>query len=117
MKKQTSSGEDRISLLPESVLCHILSFLTTEETVWTSVLSSRWRNLWKWVPTLDLNRFSFPNGKACADFIHKFLNFLSEFKLTTGNYVSLYEPCLRRVIKNKVQHLQVDNKLGLRNIN
>ncbi|EFH48928.1 predicted protein [Arabidopsis lyrata subsp. lyrata] len=116
-----SRGEDRISLLPESLLCHILSFLTTGEAVWTSVLSSRWRTLWQWVPRLEVDTFEFPNHKACVDFINKFLNcqiefYLREFKLITGNHVSRYEPCLSRVIKHKIQHLQVDNKLGFRNI-
>ncbi|CAH8273126.1 unnamed protein product [Arabidopsis lyrata] len=96
-------------------------FLTTGEAVWTSVLSSRWRTLWQWVPRLEVDTFEFPNHKACVDFINKFLNcqiefYLREFKLITGNHVSRYEPCLSRVIKHKIQHLQVDNKLGFRNI-
>lgn len=62
-----STSEDMISLLPESLLCHILSFITTEEAIWTSVLSSRWRNLWKWVPSLDLCCYDFPNETACVD--------------------------------------------------
>lgn len=116
-----STSEDMISLLPESLLCHILSFITTEEAIWTSLLSSRWRNLWKWVPSLDICCYDFPNETACVDFINKFLNFqsefyLREFKLITGDNVSLYEPCLGRVINRKIQHFQVDNHSGLRNI-
>ncbi|XP_010468218.1 PREDICTED: F-box/FBD/LRR-repeat protein At5g18770-like [Camelina sativa] len=80
-----------------------------------------WRNLWKWVPVLDVDNFDFPKSKACVGFINKFLSFqsefyLREFKLVTGNKVSIYEPCLVRVIKCKIQHLQVDSKFGYRSI-
>ncbi|CAL9230821.1 unnamed protein product [Arabidopsis halleri] len=117
-------GEDMISSLPDHLLYRILGFLTTEEAVWTSVLSSRWRNLWKWVPTLELDTsdFPFPCDQTCAAFIDKFLNFqsdsyLREFKLRIdqANFrsdVSLYEPCLGVVIKKpNIRHFQVESDL------
>ncbi|KAL0709730.1 hypothetical protein Bca4012_016708 [Brassica carinata] len=115
-------GKDLISLLPEPLLCHILCFLTTEQAVWTSVLSSRWRHLWKWVPRLELDSFDFPNDKACIEHIHKSLAlqgkpYLREFKLTIDHDVfdgeaSLYEPCLGRVDIRKLETFQIKNKLG-----
>lgn len=42
---------DLVSSLPEEVLCHILSFLSTKEAALTSVLSKRWLSL----PNLDVD--------------------------------------------------------------
>ncbi|XP_057440869.1 putative FBD-associated F-box protein At5g56440 [Lotus japonicus] len=43
---------DRISTLPDDILCHILSFLPTQDTVVTSLVSKRWKPLWRSVPSL-----------------------------------------------------------------
>ncbi|CAA7054399.1 unnamed protein product [Microthlaspi erraticum] len=106
--------EDKISLLPESLICHILSFLTTDEAVFTSVLSSTWRYLWKRVPKLELESSDFPNDEACVDFIDKFLNVQSllEFSLCidsdgSKNDASLYEFCLGKWIKRKIHYFEV----------
>ncbi|KAK6114892.1 hypothetical protein DH2020_007161 [Rehmannia glutinosa] len=45
---------DRLSALPDDVLCHILSFLSTKNSVATSVLARRWKFLWTFVPNIDL---------------------------------------------------------------
>ncbi|KAG7566505.1 F-box-like domain superfamily [Arabidopsis suecica] len=60
-KKRKSSEEelDAINNLPEDVLCHILSFLSTKDAALTSVLSKRWRDLFTLIPSLDFDDSTF----------------------------------------------------------
>ncbi|XP_057434680.1 FBD-associated F-box protein At5g56370-like [Lotus japonicus] len=59
--------EDGISTLPDALLCHILSFLTTKEAVATSVLSKRWIPLWRSVPTLHFKDANYHTDIGHAD--------------------------------------------------
>ncbi|GAA0179696.1 hypothetical protein LIER_30004 [Lithospermum erythrorhizon] len=42
---EVDDGIDRISALPDSVLCHVLSYLPTKYAIATSILSTRWKTL------------------------------------------------------------------------
>ncbi|CAI9088466.1 OLC1v1022800C1 [Oldenlandia corymbosa var. corymbosa] len=64
LKKSKLSGDepefcqftdDLISNLPDAILCHILSFLATKEAAATSVLSSKWTNLFLLIPNPELD--------------------------------------------------------------
>ncbi|XP_065617687.1 F-box/LRR-repeat protein At3g26922 isoform X2 [Quercus suber] len=57
---------DRISDLPESLICHILSFLPIQEAVATSILSSRWQHLWTLVSRLDLDSGTIGDSLSCG---------------------------------------------------
>ncbi|KAL1189744.1 F-box protein [Cardamine amara subsp. amara] len=54
-KKSNSIHRDMISSLPDDLLCHILSFLSTKEAALTPVLSKRWSNLLQLLPFLDFD--------------------------------------------------------------
>ncbi|XP_027076067.1 F-box/LRR-repeat protein At3g59190-like [Coffea arabica] len=45
---------DRLSALPNDLLCHILSFLPTKKAAATSILSTRWRYLFTSLPNIHL---------------------------------------------------------------
>lgn len=57
-RQKSPTNADIISTLPDSLLLHILSFLPTEDSVATSILSSRWRPLCNQVQVLNLDEFS-----------------------------------------------------------
>ncbi|CAI0393988.1 unnamed protein product [Linum tenue] len=55
-RKDVDEGMDRLSDLPDGIQHHILSFLDTVSMVQTSILSRRWRCVWKDVPALHFKR-------------------------------------------------------------
>ncbi|KAJ3702116.1 hypothetical protein LUZ61_005821 [Rhynchospora tenuis] len=65
--KRRSGRIDRISSLPNDVLAHVLSFLSTRDAVRTCVLSKRWRNTWTIVPVLNFNFYEFPTELVSED--------------------------------------------------
>ncbi|MED6179722.1 hypothetical protein PIB30_003523 [Stylosanthes scabra] len=71
---------DAISTLPDEILCHILSFLPTRTSMATSVLSHRWRYLWRDMQVLDLNDdFCYNHDeRSSAESQERFLAFLQE---------------------------------------
>ncbi|KAG7564476.1 F-box domain [Arabidopsis suecica] len=66
--------EDRISLLPDLLLGKILLNLPTKDVVKTSLLSTRWRSLWRSVPKLDLDDNEFPDYNSFVNFVHRFVS-------------------------------------------
>ncbi|XP_058733919.1 F-box/LRR-repeat protein 13-like [Vicia villosa] len=50
----SEENRDRLSDLPDCLLLHILSYLNSIHAVQTCILSTRWRHLWKHIPTVKL---------------------------------------------------------------
>ncbi|XP_010429708.1 PREDICTED: F-box/LRR-repeat protein 13-like [Camelina sativa] len=95
------SGEvDRISDLPDSLLCQVLLFLRTKDVVKCSVLSRRWRDVWKCVPRLHLDDYDFyERGNVdsqssmdnCVRFVDRFLGLHSGLCLESFRFNSLID--------------------------
>ncbi|XP_028806301.1 putative F-box/FBD/LRR-repeat protein At4g26350 [Neltuma alba] len=60
---------ERISSLPDSLLLHILSFLHTRDAVATSLLSKRWRPLWRSIPKLEFDDTNFHSLEFFLQFV------------------------------------------------
>ncbi|KAL4358878.1 hypothetical protein S245_026107 [Arachis hypogaea] len=72
-QSKNDNEEDRLSDLPDCVLLHVLSFVNAKHAVQTCVLSRRWRNLWKLLPTLTLHSSHFWTFKTFTKFVSNLL--------------------------------------------
>ncbi|CAN7053004.1 unnamed protein product [Brassica rapa subsp. trilocularis] len=52
---RSNEGSDFISSLPDAILHHILSNIPTEHAIRTSVLSKRWKHVWRETPCLSFH--------------------------------------------------------------
>jgi len=109
--------EDKLSDLPDCVLLHILSFCNTKHAVQTCILSTRWKYLWKHIPTLILHSSEFPTMKSFAAFVSKILTLRDSS--TSLNALDLYcdgniQPQLLKKILNYVSsHNSHLHELGI----
>ncbi|KAG2258488.1 hypothetical protein Bca52824_077782 [Brassica carinata] len=62
-KRLNLGSKDFISSLPDCLICHILSFVSTKEAASTSVLAKRWRYLFALTPNLEFNDSIYLNSE------------------------------------------------------
>ncbi|KAI3843013.1 hypothetical protein MKW92_014549, partial [Papaver armeniacum] len=63
-KSQRFENDDRISILPDAILFLILAFLDMKTVVKTSILSTRWRSIWKSVSIMELDTRAFFDSES-----------------------------------------------------
>ncbi|KAM7258415.1 hypothetical protein ACFE04_014156 [Oxalis oulophora] len=73
--------EDRLSDLPEGLLCEILSRMETRYAVRTCVLSKRWTRMWPQLSCLNLNVDSFNSLDSFQNFLLGFFTHYGSRKL------------------------------------
>ncbi|XP_076943726.1 F-box/FBD/LRR-repeat protein At1g16930-like [Bidens hawaiensis] len=116
---------DRISRLPDDVICHILSFLPTKHAVATSILSSRWINLWSFLSVIDLDDTLYfnpsrrhPNSPLFVNFLDRLLSHnqsqtITNFKLHIHDSHGHTLSRINRLIHNVVTKHVVEIDLGI----
>jgi hypothetical protein len=72
-----SDETDKFSSLPDSVLCHILSFLPIKTAISKSLVSRRWRHLWKYRQIFDFYNDS-DEDDAPLEMFTKFAFFVND---------------------------------------
>ncbi|XP_052485635.1 putative F-box/FBD/LRR-repeat protein At1g66300 isoform X3 [Gossypium raimondii] len=100
-----SEGQDWISVLPDEILHHILSFLTTKQSIQTCILSKRWIDLWKFTPVIDIQMATPYHETTPSErtFIHNTLTQHQAFKLHKFSLDFSYE-ALYAVANVQLQH-------------
>ncbi|CAJ2654508.1 unnamed protein product [Trifolium pratense] len=111
-------ADDRISNLPKHVLCHILSFLPTEDAFATRILSKKWLPLWLSIPSLDFDQHRstnlLPSSSSFIQFvyaailgrpIHQPIKTL-RLKGDCSNFHA--KILLKAIADRKVENLQID---------
>ncbi|KMS98482.1 hypothetical protein BVRB_4g091770 isoform A [Beta vulgaris subsp. vulgaris] len=91
----SEEGEDRISGLPDHIICHILSFLPTKYAVATSILSARWKYLWTSVAILDFDAR-----------LHRELYPLININANQGSEITFQNFVNRVMLLNDIPHIQ-----------
>lgn len=74
--------KDRISDLPNAILLYIMSFMMIKDVVKTSILSKRWKNLWKSLADLKLHTHEFGKPWFFSDGVSAIVSSRSR----SGNY-------------------------------
>ncbi|EOA14999.1 hypothetical protein CARUB_v10028348mg [Capsella rubella] len=117
-------SKDRLSQLPDPLLCRILNHLPTKEVVRTSVLSTTWRSLWLWVPSFELNSQKFQDFDAFVSFGDRYFDYgrvscIDKVKLTIEepdygvDDPSYFTTWFDVLVKSKIRHLDVKSRLDL----
>jgi phosphodiesterase/alkaline phosphatase D-like protein len=97
---------DRISNLPDSILCHILSFLPTKQAAATIILSKSWKYVWLSTLTLHFDYKTFKDFQSFHEFVHSTMfkfrdkkNSIHSFTLKLGDSSRFNQQQYNRIFK------------------
>lgn len=105
---------DRLSRLPEQILCQILSSMETKYAVRTCVLSKRWKRVWTHVHSLDFDNTTFASS-SFSKFVSYVLKRRKSFTLCKLRllcrgiwYPSLSEKLFAYAKRHRFEELETD---------
>ncbi|KAH7845144.1 hypothetical protein Vadar_017556 [Vaccinium darrowii] len=116
-EQNVGEGNDIISSLPENVLHHILSFLSTKDAIRTSILSTKWEYLWTSIANIDLQEKYPLYGKkdwSFLDFVERVLSLhdasdikslrIISYELVNSSHVNLW---ISTSVRHNVEELNL----------
>ncbi|XP_076933974.1 putative F-box/FBD/LRR-repeat protein At2g05300 [Bidens hawaiensis] len=112
MSSVSENIDDRLSVLPDEILSHILSLMPTKFAVRTSILSKRWRYTWTLVTNLDFDDTQGPpyNANIFKKFVNRVFKFCKTSHVKSFRLHISYNQymCLRSSVSN-----WIDKAIGL----
>ncbi|XP_057425452.1 putative F-box/FBD/LRR-repeat protein At1g78760 [Lotus japonicus] len=107
-ENENEDNKDRLSDLPDCILLHILSFVKAKAAVQTCILSTRWKDLWKRLPSLILLSSNFWTYKSFTKFVSRLLTLRDGSTALHGldfEHDGHIQPhLLKRIVKYAVSH-------------
>ncbi|KAL5726891.1 hypothetical protein ACHQM5_000136 [Ranunculus cassubicifolius] len=108
MKKK---ARDRISVLPDEVIHHMLSFMNVDEAVLTSCLSKRWRYQWTFIPNLCFQPY-YDGSPPFREHTRGFPDTCRRSPLATTPYgncnIDAITGCIRQYQAKQLQKLSIE---------
>lgn len=86
---------DRVSSMPDEILCRILSLVTTKEAVASSVLSKRWTHLWLSVPNLVFPSIRVNDIESNSRLIESVYSVLLSREANGSNFINTFQLCVQ----------------------
>ncbi|KAJ7950450.1 FBD-associated F-box protein [Quillaja saponaria] len=117
-KHQKTEDLDKISNLPDPLICYILSFLSTKQAVATGILSNRWRLLWTSVTNLDFNDEDTEDYMGFYQFVSRILLLpnaepIKKLRLRCGYRTSSnVNTWVCAAMERKVEQIEISSYLG-----
>ncbi|XP_047961813.1 F-box/LRR-repeat protein At4g14103-like [Salvia hispanica] len=110
--------EDIISQLPDEILQHILSFIDTTQAIKTSILSKRWKHLWRSLLNIRLHLHG---DVSYYRFVYHFLSHRDatapvhslHFSIDDKSHLTLVEEYVLYAINHGVQSLRLHAPIDL----
>ena len=115
VSEEPEGGEDRISWLSTELIHEILSFVDARSAVQTSVLSKRWKLVWRTLPYVNFTNHIFPSlhnhetrGRFICNFFLRRSN-LSDLLKVNFEFDNFFLTCVSKAMLNNAREVKIES--------